>query len=83
VSYSTAPSTSLPADRAIAATRAMDRAAVTATAILQSVEIALLTGLRGDPDAVTTLRAAIEADLREQFEDVAQITLSEIRREDG
>jgi len=61
----------------------MDRAAVTATAILQSVEIALLTGLRGDPDAVTTLRAAIEADLREQFEDVAQITLSEIRREDG
>jgi hypothetical protein len=83
MSYSTAPSTSLPADRASAATRAMDRAAVTATAILQRVEIALLTGLRGDPDAVTTLRAAIEADLREQFEDVAQITLSEIRREDG
>ena len=63
-------------------TSRLDRAAVVATAIMQIVEAALRAVLHDgdDNDEGCTLRAAIEALLRDEFADIARTTLSEIRR---
>jgi hypothetical protein len=61
-----------------------DRAAVVATAILQIVEATLRAALHGDGnDDGCTMRAALEATLRDEFADIALAALHEIRPDDG
>jgi hypothetical protein len=63
-----------------------DRAAVVATAILQTVRRALLEWLHrdGSDDAgLAAARTEIETLLGDEFADVARTTRNEIRREDG
>jgi hypothetical protein len=59
-----------------------DRAAAVATSILQIVETSLRAFLRGDHSDVGALRDVIAATLRDEFEDIAHTTLSEIRPQD-
>jgi hypothetical protein len=62
---------------------ARDRAAVTATAILQIIRRALVAWLDRDHADFAAVRAEIETVLRDEFADVARTTLTEIRHEDG
>jgi hypothetical protein len=60
-----------------------DRAAVTTTAILQTVRKGLLAWLDGKHPDMAGTRAEIQTLLRDEFADVARETLNQIRREDG
>jgi hypothetical protein len=57
-----------------------DRAAAIATAILQIVEEALRSALRGES---SDARAAVEATLRDEFADLAQTVINETRPDQG
>ena len=62
--------------------RHADRAAVATTAILQIVRDALTAWVDRDRADLARVRTAIETVLREEFADIQQQTLTEIRRED-
>ena len=62
--------------------RAHERAAVVATAVLQIFEAWLRAMLRSEPSEAGALRSEIAAKLRDEFDDVMRTTLNEIRPPD-
>ncbi len=60
----------------------MDRAAATASAVVQIVTNALRRWLVGDNVQLADVRIEIERLLRDEFAEVQQTTFNEIRRED-
>ena len=79
----TSPSSSPASCSAPTGKAVRDRAAVTAAAIVQIVANMTRAGLLDSPAALDDLRVAVEDDLRDEFADIARMTLSEIRRADG
>ena len=56
-----------------------DRAGVATAAILQIVRMGLLLWIDGGRPDMTSVRAEIQNLLRDEFADVARVTVSEIR----